>query len=449
MRVPVALARSLEGRTVAVLLLAVLVVHGGALALYRRSASAAADDAFATEVARQLVLAREAVLRRPPGQRGAEAEALSSAHFEVAWDRSRPADGRGTDAALSELRDRVLELEPVLGPSLVLTLEAPDGPLRQRDLRGTFTLPDGSFLTFRSAHAPGLQRSMPWAYLSTAMAISVGLAAVVLMHRVANPLRDLARATERIGHGTVAPVPVPEAGPDETREIGRALNAMQERIRGLVAERTQALAAVSHDLRTPIARLRLRLDGVEDAGERRAMEADLDEMQAMVEATLAYVRGDHDPERPRTVNVASVLMGIADASTDAGREVDYDGPGRALATVRPVAFRRAMENLVDNGVRYGSRVRIGVATEGGALVVRIDDDGPGIPEADVARALEPFVRLEGSRNPHTGGTGLGLTIAKRALEADGGALHLGGGPAGGLRAEARLPGPATRAAGAA
>lgn len=434
----VGVARSLEGRTVAVLLLAVLAVHGGALMLYRQSAAAAADEAFATEVARQLVLAREAVLRRPPEERGTEAKALSSAHFEIGWERQASvAGGKGTDPMLRNLRDRLLDLEPVLGPGLVLGLEAPDEPLHQQDLRGTFPLPDGSVLTFRSAHAPGLVRIAPWAYLATAMAIIVGIAAVVLVHRIASPLRELTRATGRIGHGTV--VPVPEIGPDETRGIGRALNAMQKRIHGLVAERTQALAAVSHDLRTPIARLRLRLDRAGDADERVAMAVDLDEMQAMIDATLAYLGGDADPEPRRVTNVASIVMGIADASADAGRPVSYQGPGRALATVRPVAFRRALENIVDNGVRYGSRVRIDLGVEKAVLVVRIDDDGPGIPPEDVARAFEPFTRLEGSRNRNTGGTGLGLTIAKRAVEADGGTLGLANSPEGGLRAEIRLP----------
>lgn len=439
------LARSLEGRTVAVLLLAVLAVHGGALALYRRSASAAADDAFATEIAHQLVLAREAVLRRPPEDRGTEAQALSSAHFEIGWERGPPAGAVGTDPALLDLRDRVLEVEPVLGPKLALTLAAPDEPLRQRDLRGAFPLPDGGYLTFRSAHAPGLARLGAWAYLATAMAILVGVAAVVVVHRIAGPLRELTRATGRIGRGAV--VPVPEVGPDETRGIGRALNAMQDRIHGLVAERTQALAAVSHDLRTPIARLRLRLDRVEDADERRAMAADLDEMQAMVEATLAYVRGGDDPEARQAVNVASLLMGVADASADAGRDVAYAGPGRALAEVRPVALRRALENLVDNGVRYGDRVRIALGFEDGDLVVHVDDDGPGIPSEDVARAFEPFVRLEASRNRNTGGTGLGLTIARRAVEAEGGSLRLANRPGGGLRAEIRLPRPGGRGQG--
>ena len=441
MRRPGSLARSLEARTVAVMLLAVLAVHGGALLLYRQSAAAAADEAFARQVANQLSLARDAVMRRPPPERAAEAQALSSPHFEIGWSASRPpGPGPASDLALTAFRDRMAAIEPSLGLGLMLAMEGGEDPLHQRDLGGAFRLPDGSFLTFRSAHGPSLGPVGPWAYLSTAMAILVGVAAVILMHRIAKPLRNLARRTGEIGYGP--PVPVPEAGPDETRGIARALNAMQGRIHAGVSERTQALAAVSHDLRTPIARLRLRLDAVAGNTERTAMAADLDDMQAMVDATLAYLRGDADPEPRRGTNVASVLMGIADASADAGRDVAYHGPGRALADVRPVAFRRALENLVDNGVRYGVRVRIALAVEEAALVVRVDDAGPGIAPVDVARAFEPFTRLEGSRNRNTGGTGLGLTIARRSVEADGGTLRLGNRPGGGLRAEIRLPRPA-------
>ena len=169
------------------------------------------------------------------------------------------------------------------------------------------------------------------------------------------------------------------------------------------------------------------------------MAADLDDMQAMVDATLAYLRGDADPEPRQATNVASILMGVSDASADAGRDVEYGGPGRAIATVRPVAFKRALENLVDNGVRYGTRVWICLDIEESALLVTVEDEGPGIAAGDVVRAFEPFTRLEGSRNRNSGGTGLGLTIAKRAIEADGGTLDLSNRREGGLRAEIRLP----------
>ena len=168
------------------------------------------------------------------------------------------------------------------------------------------------------------------------------------------------------------------------------------------------------------------------------MGSDLDDMQAMVDSTLAYLRGDADPEPRQVANVVSVLMSIADASSDAGRDVTYAGPGRALATVRPVALRRALDNVVDNAVRYGTSARITLAVEPEELLLTVDDDGPGIATQDIARAFEPFTRLEASRNRNTGGTGLGLTIARRIVEG-GGREHRHGHSTGGRPEGPDLP----------
>lgn len=459
-----ALARSLEARTLIVLLVAILVVHGGALLLYRQSAAAAAAEAFAAQVATQLALAREAVMRRPPAERNAEAKALSNPHFELAWtDAPAPAQPE-SDPALAPLHQRLAALDPSLGTGLSLAMEGDADPMHRLDLGGTLALADGSQLTFHSAHASGMALRNPWAVLATAMAILVGLAAVLLTHRIARPLRTLGRITGLIGDaaGQGRVVPVPEVGPDETRAIARALNGMQLRIRDLVTERTQALAAVSHDLRTPIARLRLRLDALADHAlannelannalpnkeladdaQRRAMASDLDDMQAMIDSTLAYLRGDADPEVRRVTNVASLLMSIADAGQDAGHAVVYEGPGRALAAIRPVALRRALDNVVDNAVRYGERARIGLAIADSTLELQVDDDGPGLSPDAVERAFAPFTRLETSRNRNTGGTGLGLTIARRVIEAEGGQIGLATRPGGGLRVRITLPRPA-------
>nr|USU33323.1 ATP-binding protein [Methylobacterium sp. OTU13CASTA1] len=433
------LARSLEVQTVAVLLVAILAVHGGAVLLYRQSAAAAADEAFASQTVTHLALAREAVMRRPPAERDAEAKALSNLHFEIGWSQATAPAGARNDPALFALSERLRAFDPSLGPGLSLAMEGGD-PLHANDLAGSLVLPDGTTLTFRSAHAPSLALRNPWAFLATAMAILVGLAAVILMHGIAGPLRTLTRLTGLIGHGQV--VAVPEAGPDETRAIARALNGMQGRIQGLLTERTQALAAVSHDLRTPIGRLRLRLDGLADAAERRAMASDLDDMLAMIDSTLAYLRGDADPEARRVTNVASLLMSIADAGQDAGHAVRYDGPGRALAVVRPVALRRALDNVVDNAVRYGGRADLRLALEAATLVLWVEDEGPGIAPEAVGLAFAPFTRLENSRNRNTGGTGLGLTIARRVIEGEAGSIDLENRAGGGLRVCIRLPRPA-------
>lgn len=430
------LARSIEVRTALVLLLAVLFVHVGESTLYRWSATAAADEAFATELARQLSLAREAVLRRPTGERADEARALSAPHFEIGWSMEAPGGKTGV-TALRPLRERLLALDPSLGPGLLLWMQKPDESLHHEDMYGVVALRDGSFLTFRSDHAPRLRGLGLWSSLSSAMAILVMIAALFLMHRIAGPLRELTRATGRIGRGET--VPVPELGPDETRGIARALNAMQARIQRLIGERTQALAAVSHDLRTPIARLRLRLDTVADEKQRVAMVSDLDEMQSMIDLTLQYLRGDADPEKRQLVDVRSLLLSVADAFTDTGKDVACGRLDRGLALLRPVAFRRALDNLVDNALRYGVRARLSLEIRETTLVLLVDDDGPGLSADEARRAFEPFTRLDASRNRGTGGAGLGLTITRRAIEAEGGSIALTTRREGGLRVEIALP----------
>ena len=431
-----ALARSIEARAALILLLSILAIQAGEFWLYRQSTVAAAEEAFASEVAKQLTLAREAVLRRPRDEREAEARALSSTHFEIGW-ASSPPNQRPTPASLRNLRDRILRLAPSLGSGLVLSLEEPGSPLHQMEISGAVPLADGSHLTFRSAHAPPRLQDGFWERVSVAMGVLVVLLALALMHWIASPLRHLARATARIGTGES--VHLPEVGPDETRGIARALNAMQQRIRGLISERTQALAAVSHDLRTPIARLRLRLDAVPDPEQRASMSSDLDDMQSMIDSTLSYLKGEADPEKRQAVNVASMLMSIADASADASRDVAYEGPGRAVATVRPIGLRRAIENLVDNAVRYGTRARLTLEVRDSVLVIQVDDDGTGLSAEDAQRAFEPFTRIEASRNRNAGGTGLGLTIARRAILSEGGEITLTNRSEGGLRAEITLP----------
>ena len=433
----VAAARSLEGRAVAVLLLTVLAMHAGESLLYHRSTTSLAEDAFAREVGSRLAVARDALGRRPRDQRSDEARALSTTHFEIRWTSEAATLDATAEPTMQAVRDRILSFEPSLGPNFRLTLEKAVDPLHVMDMVGSLPIKDGGgVLIFRSAHAPDPDRHSLWKGLAFVMAALVAASALALMHWIANPLRDLARLTSRIGRGEE--VYVPEVGPDETRAIAGALNAMQERIRRLLGERTHALAAVSHDLRTPIARLRLRLDGPFDEEQLASMSADLDDMQSMIDLTLAYLRGETDPEPRRVVNVASLAMSVADAFADTGRDVKFDGPSRALARVRPTSVRRAFSNLVENATRYGSKASLSLALTETDVVLRVEDDGPGIPAEDIDRALQPFVRLEGSRNRDAGGTGLGLTIAQQAILAEGGSLSLSNLRTG-LRVEVSFP----------
>ena len=270
---------------------------------------------------------------------------------------------------------------------------------------------------------------------TTVMAVGVVLASAVLVRWLNGPLRRLALAADRIGRGNR--VSILAEGPEEVRRLATALDAMQERIDKLVQDRTEALAAVSHDLRTPLTRMRLRTGFLDDAETQARMEADLTEMEAMIDATLAYFRGGDAAEAPVLIDLGAMLSTLCDAASDGGGAVSYAGPPHLDLRCRSVSLRRAVANLIDNAVRYGGGAEVGAAIEAGGVAITVDDDGPGIPNVDLARVMEPFVRLDPARA--SGGVGLGLAIARDAAVEGGGALVLANRAGRGLRATLRLP----------
>jgi signal transduction histidine kinase len=262
--------------------------------------------------------------------------------------------------------------------------------------------------------------------------------------RLMRPVRLLAEAADRLGRDVNAP-PLPEGGPSEVATAARAFNVMAGRIRRFVADRTQMLAAIGHDLRTPITRLRLRAEFMDDDEQRRKMLSDLDEMEQMIAATLAFARDDAAAEPASPIDLAALCRTVADEAADARPElaeaISFDGPERLTVRARPIALKRAIANLVSNALAYGGAARLTLsARDGGTVRLAVEDDGPGIPEAELEGVFAPFKRLEASRNRETGGTGLGLTIARNILRAHGGDVVLANRPGGGLRAVASLPG---------
>jgi signal transduction histidine kinase len=270
--------------------------------------------------------------------------------------------------------------------------------------------------------------------LLTALAIVTGVA-LWAVGRAARPFATFAAAAERLGTDVAAP-PLSETGPREIRATAHAFNVMQGRIRRFVEDRTQMLAAISHDLRTPITRMRLRAEFVEDDEQRAKMLADLEEMEHMIAATLAFARDDATREERRPVDVAALVQGLAE---DMG--VGYDGPDSVVLPAGAMALKRLVANLLDNARKYGGTARARLAADAAQVVLTIDDDGPGIPESEFERVFAPFVRLEGSRNRQTGGTGLGLSVARAAARAHGGDIVLANRPEGGLRVQLVLPRP--------
>jgi signal transduction histidine kinase len=255
------------------------------------------------------------------------------------------------------------------------------------------------------------------------MSLLVGVVALAGVSRAFRPLATFTGAAERLGVDVNA-APLDESGPGEVRRAAKAFNQMQLRLQRFIQDRTQMLAAISHDLRTPITRLRLRAEFIDDDVQRDKMLNDLDEMETMIAATLAFSRDDAANEEMRTLNLAAFLSGIVVDECTADRDVTYAGPADLEATVRPVALKRALVNLIDNAVKYGQRARVALARTDDVAEILIDDDGPGIPEEDRERVFRPFVRLEASRSRETGGTGLGLTIARNVMRGMGGDVEI-------------------------
>jgi signal transduction histidine kinase len=272
----------------------------------------------------------------------------------------------------------------------------------------------------------------------TAFCIIIGVVAWWGVQRATKPLSVFAHAAERLGVDVNAE-PLPEDGPSEVRRATNAFNTMQMRIRRFIQDRTQMLAAISHDLRTPITRLRLRAEFIDDDVQREKMLNDLDEMEAMIGSTLAFARDDAANEPVASVDVAAIVASLCGDHRAAGRDVTYSGPDSLEMMARPLAFKRAINNFVDNAIKYGKNANVTLQPNNEDLLIYIDDEGPGIPPSEKERVFAPFIRLESSRSRETGGTGLGLTIARNAIRSMGGDVDLINRPEGGLRVVVSLP----------
>jgi signal transduction histidine kinase len=307
------------------------------------------------------------------------------------------------------------------------------------DLLVAVQLEDGRWLNAVSL-APPPEPFWRWSTL-----LSLGLTAAVLsgfmilmVRRITWPLARLALAADRFGRGETVP-PLAEEGPLDVQETIRAFNHMRTRLERFVQDRTRMLAAISHDLRTPITALRVRAELLDEPDTRGKILTTLDEMRSITEATLAFVREEAAQEDTRRLDLDALLQSVCDDVRDTGQDVTFTGPGKTLYRCRSVSLRRALTNLVENAVTYGQRARVTLSEEGDVLCITIDDDGPGIAASDMERVFEPFVRLEASRSRETGGVGLGLTIARSIVRGHGGDMTLTNRPEGGLRVAVRMP----------
>ena len=418
-------------------------------------------------LARQLADLASAAAERPPGQRAA----LLDAHVTAPWlgfelhDRQPPsppgirseirlrrleAEIRAAGAPIGRL---VLSLDPlppgappftgppradfVPGPTLALEQAEEVSPVRA--FVADLELPDGTWLRVRPRHldrlGPELKLGIAWLFLFLGAAV---LAALCAARWLSAPLAAIAQAADRLGRGGEV-VSLATGGAQEIRSIARAFEAMRERLVRFVNDRTTMLAAVSHDLRTPLTRMRMRVERVADDTLRAALQRDLDALESIVGETLDFARLGAGTERRDRIDLASLVETIVDARADAMENVCAQAGARVGLEADGAAVRRIVENLIDNAVKYAGGAEVTLAVHGGDVQVMVADRGPGIPEAELDAVFRPFHRLESSRSRETGGTGLGLAIARTLARAHGGDVTLSSRPGGGLVATLSLP----------
>jgi two-component system osmolarity sensor histidine kinase EnvZ len=425
----------LLGRIVAILLLTVGIEFGASTYLYERSSHFSVREDEARRLAEHLVVARKILNEAPERDRAPVAEQLTTDRYVVRWSTTAPAPPRFAPA-LDQTRSQILAWEPGLADSPIrIRLSSPG---RNSAVLGELQLSDGTWLSF-STHE--LVQSWDLALGRIALALVPAFAFTVLgsllIRRALVPIRLLARATEKVG--SADGIHLEEEGTGEVRQLIRGFNTMQERIHRLIEDRTQALAAVGHDLRTPLARVQLRAEAIEQAPLREAIGRDIGEMEAMVGSLLAFLGGEGDPEPPTRTDLAVLAVTTIEEAQDRGEDASYVGPDHLEIVIRRMGFRRALVNLVENALHYGQSVTLTLELMSDAVCICVDDDGPGIPADQLEAVLKPFARLDTARSRNTKGLGLGLAIVHRAVLQENGSLTLSNRPEGGLRAEIVLP----------
>ncbi len=482
--------RTLTGRTILVLLAGLVVSNLVGLLIYAGERDTALTSVAGVTVAERIAAVTQAMERTPPAARAGLVCSQSGSGFavtlasqaavesgQVGWwsrllrstirdslgdslgdpgpERLRVANSRLDDDASRKAFADVIErcmgpmmqtipgmmgLQDGQGMTMMPRMQRMMQPRRSGEiLRVSYRLDDGRWLNFTTL-APRFDSIWRSRFLLafSVMALVVTVLSVWAVRRSTAPLALFAWAAERLGRDVNAP-DLPEDGPYEVHRAARAFNEMQRRLRSMISDRTQMLAAISHDLRTPITRLRLRAEFVDDAEQRAKMLGDLEQMEAMIAATLAFAREDSTDEPRKILDLAVLVQSACDEAVDVGRDAVYTGTARASYSGRPLALKRVLANLIDNAVTYGGRARVALEVAPERFVITVEDDGPGIPDSELERVFEPFYRVEASRSRDTGGTGLGLAVVRSIVRGHGGNVVLANRAEGGLRATIILP----------
>jgi signal transduction histidine kinase len=437
---------SLAARTALVLLVGLAIVQVAGLTIHALDRLDVQRLVQAREVAIRVVsLYRTVALTDPPRRAAMLAELHRGPELSAVLSDSPPENGMPVMRPDEQfLLRRNMNLIPLGGPNLRWREMVILGGNSWNQVVIGLRLPEGNWLNVTAELEPLRPWHSPtflWAF--ALMTVAAGGLTLWAVRRLIAPVRALAAAAETLGRDVNAP-PLPENGPTEVAVAAVAFNTMAARIRRFVQDRTELLTAIGHDLRTPITRLKLRAEFIEDDEQRGKILADLEELESMVSATLAFGRDARTTEPVSSLDLAELLRTILDEAGDAHPDVcdklRYEGPPHLTVRARSLALKRVLVNLVTNAVNYAGSacVRLSNADER-MVLVEIEDDGPGIPPEELERVFEPFHRGEPSRNRETGGVGLGLPIARNIMRAHGGDVVIGNRPTGGVRAVVTLP----------
>jgi len=428
---------SLFVRMALILLLGLLVAQGVSLWLQWAERATVVSQARGQNVVDRIAEAVRVLEATAPAERGAALGRMQYGDWQVRLISEEQVSQNPPRGAMQHMLNMRLgsarEIRPAGGSNGM-------GMMR-RNLPRSFDvrLQDGQWVRFRGGReldTPALPGDL---LLRLAVTLLIVIGVVLLAVRQATqPLQQLAQAADALGRDLDAPALL-EVGPRETRRAAQAFNRMQARIKRLVSERSRALAAVSHDLRTPLTRLRLRAELVDDEKLRDQMGADLDAMAAMLDATLDYLRGLQSSEAVRPIDINALLASMSEDALVLGRQIRIEGQALAPYSGRLSNLRRALQNLIDNAIKYGGGAHLRVQDDATELRIMVEDAGPGIAPPELTRVTEPYYRLDASRNSATGGVGLGLSIAKDIALLHGGDLVLANRAQGGLCVTLSLP----------
>jgi signal transduction histidine kinase len=438
--------QTLRSQFVAVVAAAVILSNLSVVAILEIGREGDLQTARITAAVDRIAAVFRYVMTIPLEQREPAVAALSGNLFRYSIVTSPPFAEATMDEEERQLaRDLYAgERNDQFGPARVQVIDQPGQPLNNEGAAFEIAqpFPNGDGWLVARFNRPAAPSPAPAILIAAALGtILTGAAAAWLAGRVSRPLSALAYAADEVARGRIAPR-LPDTGPDDIRHAAKAFNEMSDRVTRTLESHRQLLSAVGHDLRTPLAAMRITAEFVEDGEVRDRLTRNLDELQSMTEAVLSAARSGPGEEK-RRVDLATLIESVCDDLIELNLPVSVSIEGLAPSNCRPNEIRRATRNLIENAVRYGGGARVSLERTDEWFIVHVDDDGPGIPANRLEEVFEPFVRLEGSRNNATGGSGLGLTLARAIAREHGGEIvlenRMAEGQITGLRASLRLP----------